>query len=75
MQEIDNIQLELLTLNDFEELKKTMIASYQTMPDTYWEESEVAKLISVCPEGQAVIKIDGELAACTLSIIVDYASH
>ena len=71
-QEIENIQLELLTLADYEELKEAMIESYSSLSDSYWKESRINKLITVFPDGQVVIKVDGQLAACALSIIVDY---
>ncbi|MDD2564756.1 MAG: bifunctional GNAT family N-acetyltransferase/carbon-nitrogen hydrolase family protein [Salinivirgaceae bacterium] len=71
-QEIENIQLELLTLADYEALKEAMIESYSSLSDAYWKESRISKLVTSFPEGQVVIKVDGQLAACALSIIVDY---
>ncbi len=72
VENIENIELQFLTLNDYKELKKMMIAAYPTMPDSYWKEEEIESLISKFPQGQAVIKINGELAGCALSIILDY---
>ena len=42
------------------------------MPDSYWKEHHIESLINKFPEGQVVIKINGQLAGCALSIIVDY---
>ncbi len=44
------------------------------MPDSYWKEDHIQSLIDKFPDGQVVLKINGELAGCALSIIVDYAS-
>ncbi len=72
MQDIENIKLEYLTLDDAHELKEAMIMSYNTLSDSYWKESEIKTLVEKFPEGQVVIRIDGEIAAAALSIIVDY---
>lgn len=69
---IENIELQFLTLNDYQELKDAMIEAYATMPNSYWKESHIKSLIEKFPEGQVVIKINNELAGCALSIIVDY---
>ena len=70
--EIENINLEYLTLNDYQELKSAMIEAYSNMPNSYWKEEHIKSLIKKFPEGQVVIKVNNELAGCALSIIVDY---
>lgn len=72
MQEIENIELEFLNIKDTQELQEAMMISYPNIPDSYWEKSQIQTLIDQFPEGQVVIKIDGELAASALAIIVDY---
>ena len=72
MKEIENIELTYLSLNDYEELKQAMIASYTTMPDAYWREHQIKTLIDEFPDGQVVIKVNNQIAGCALSIIVDY---
>ena len=69
---IDNIELKYLTIEDYTELKTTMISAYQSMPDSYWKESHIQSLIDKFRDGQVVIKINGKLAGCALSILVDY---
>jgi predicted amidohydrolase/GNAT superfamily N-acetyltransferase len=69
---IENIELKYLTINDYQELKQAMIEVYANMQNIYWEESQIQSLITKFPEGQIVIKINGQLAGCALSIIVDY---
>ncbi len=72
MKDIENIELKFLNLDDYQELKKTMIDSYTTMPNSYWKEHHIKKLIDQFPEGQVVIKINDQIAGCALAIIVDY---
>ncbi|MDT8413924.1 MAG: carbon-nitrogen hydrolase family protein [Flavobacteriaceae bacterium] len=71
IKDINKVSLEYLSLHDYQELKDVMIEAYRNMPNSYWSESHVQKLISIFPEGQIGIKIDDELAGCALSIIVD----
>ena len=72
IQEIENIELSFLSLTDYQELKEAMIEAYSTMPESYWSESHIGSLIEKFPDGQVVIKINGNIAGCALSIIVDY---
>lgn len=69
---IENIELHYLTLEDYNQLKEAMIQVYASMPDSYWRENQIKSLIDKFPEGQVVIKINGDLAGCALSIILDY---
>ncbi|MFT6198473.1 MAG: putative amidohydrolase [Vicingaceae bacterium] len=71
---IENIELQFLTLSDYKELKITMIDAYSSMPNSYWKESHIKSLIEKFPQGQVVIKINGVLAGCALSIVTNYDS-
>ncbi|HEY9115487.1 MAG TPA: carbon-nitrogen hydrolase family protein [Bacteroidales bacterium] len=75
MIEIDNIELEFLKIEDYQELKEAMIQSYTTMPEAYWKEPQIKTLIKQFPEGQVVIKVNGQIAGCALSVIVDYQKY
>ncbi|MCF8414302.1 MAG: bifunctional GNAT family N-acetyltransferase/carbon-nitrogen hydrolase family protein [Melioribacteraceae bacterium] len=72
--EIQNIDLEYLGLEDYLELKEAMIKSYSSMPSAYWRENQIESLLNKFPEGQVVIKVNGQIAGCALSIIIDYAT-
>lgn len=72
MQEVDNVELTFLSLDDYQELKRAMIASYGNISDSYWNRYEIKSLIDCFREGQVVIKINEQIAGCALSIIVDY---
>jgi predicted amidohydrolase/ribosomal protein S18 acetylase RimI-like enzyme len=71
-QKIENIELKYLTIADFEELKSATLESYGGVLDSYWKKSHIQQLTTMFPEGQVVIKIDGQIAGCALSLIVDY---
>jgi predicted amidohydrolase/GNAT superfamily N-acetyltransferase len=72
MADIQNIDLSFLSIDDYQELKATMIESYVSMPNNYWKEHHIETLINSFPEGQVVIKVNNQIAGCALSIIVDY---
>lgn len=72
MQEIENIELALLSLDDYQELKEAMIEAYSNMHNSFWKENQIKLLIDIFPEGQVVLKINNQIAGCALSIIVDY---
>lgn len=73
MEKIENVVLEYLTLADYEALKEAMIAAYSSMPNSYWKETHIRKLIRQFPEGQVVMKVNNQVAGCALSIIVPEA--
>ncbi|MFC4096098.1 bifunctional GNAT family N-acetyltransferase/carbon-nitrogen hydrolase family protein [Euzebyella saccharophila] len=70
--DIENVELKYLDLKDYQELKTTMKEVYKNMPDSFWAAKQIKSLIKLFPEGQVVIKVNGQLAGCSLSIIVDY---
>ncbi len=72
IENIENVELSFLSLDDYQELKTMMVSAYSSMPNSYWKEHHIQKLINIFPEGQIVIKINGQIAGCALSIIVDY---
>ncbi|WP_458700388.1 GNAT family N-acetyltransferase [Sulfurospirillum sp. 1307] len=71
-QQQDNIELLFLKVSDYKELKQVMSLVYENLPEAYWEEHHIKTLINKFPEGQVVIKVNGKIAGCALSLIVDY---
>lgn len=67
---MQNVELKFLTLDDYEGLKQTMISAYPSMSDDYWKREHLDLLIKKFPEGQIVMKVNGEVAACALAIVV-----
>ena len=72
IENIENIELQYLTIDDYTALKQAMIQVYSNIPNAYWKEAHIKSLIDKFPEGQVVIKINDELAGCALSIVVNY---
>ncbi|MDR6300541.1 carbon-nitrogen hydrolase family protein [Mesonia maritima] len=72
MDKIENIELKYLTIEDFEELKEATVSAYGGFPNSYWKLDEIGKLIALFPEGQIVIKVNGDIAGCALSMIVNF---
>lgn len=72
MQNIENIQLDYMSPDDYEELVIAMKESYSKMPNLFWSKKDINKLIEIFPEGQVLIKVDGEFAGCALALIIDY---
>ena len=73
-QKIETIDISLLSIEDYEELKAAMISSYATMPGAYWREHQIRRLIDKFSEGQVVIKVNGDIAGCALSIIINFSA-
>ena len=67
---IKKVALRNLQIEDYKELKKSMIESYPEMAGSYWKEDDIKKLLKVFPEGQLVIVADGVVVGSALSILV-----
>lgn len=70
--EINKVELRNLKLQDYKELKNSMMEAYNGLKKSYWEEKEIKKLLSIFPEGQLVILVDNKVVGSALSLIVDY---
>jgi len=71
MIEIKNIHVRNLHLEDYIQLKETMIKAYPDFPGSHWKESHIQALIEKFPAGQVVIEADKKVVGCALSLIVD----
>ncbi|WP_027418398.1 carbon-nitrogen hydrolase family protein [Crocinitomix catalasitica] len=72
MEEIENIELVFLTLENYKDLQPAIKLAYPDLPNPFWSEKHIKTLITKFPEGQIVIQVNGKVAGCALSIIVDY---
>ena len=68
--EINKVELRNLKIQDYKDLKASMIESYPEMVDDYWRESDIKKLLKIFPEGQLVILVDDIVVGAALSLIV-----
>ncbi|MBK7291066.1 MAG: GNAT family N-acetyltransferase [Chitinophagaceae bacterium] len=66
------IDVRSLTIEDYQELKESMMQAYASLGGQYWKEEAIKKLIQKFPDGQIVITLDGKVVGCALSIIVNY---
>lgn len=69
--EIKKVELRNLALEDYKQLKNSMVEAYPEMANSYWRSSDIKKLLSIFPEGQLVILVDGVVVGSALSLIVD----
>lgn len=69
---MDIVKVRPLQTTDYEGLKDCMISSYSNMPESYWKEHQINKLLKIFPDGQFVVTINDIIAGCALSIIVRY---
>lgn len=69
---VKHVELGSLSIEDFQELLEAMKAAYPKWNGNYWSLPVIENLIQRFPEGQIVIKADGKVVGCALSIIVKY---
>ncbi|GAB5550842.1 MAG: bifunctional GNAT family N-acetyltransferase/carbon-nitrogen hydrolase family protein [Saprospiraceae bacterium] len=72
MQQINQVEVRNLKIEDYEELKASMLDAYTDIEAHYWRKPQIQKLIDVFPEGQFAVIVDGKVVGSALSIIVDY---
>ena len=69
---IKKIELRNLQIDDYKELKSSMMEAYSELENSYWKEHHIEKLLSIFPEGQLVVLVDGKVVGSALSLIIDY---
>ncbi len=69
------IELRRLRIEDYLSLRDSMREAYRGIGGVTWGEGPLRKLISLFPEGQLCVTVDGRVVACALSIIVDYGKY
>ncbi|CCH53010.1 Nitrilase/cyanide hydratase and apolipoprotein N-acyltransferase [Fibrisoma limi BUZ 3] len=67
-----HIQTRNLKKEDYPDLKEAMIEVYSGIGGDYWEKSKINKLLSLFPEGQFCVEVDGKVVACALAILIKY---
>ena len=70
--EINKVELRNLQIEDYKQLKTSMLHSYEELDEPYWREEEIKKLLDVFPDGQLVILVDEKVVGSALSILVNY---
>ena len=67
---INKVELRNLQIEDYKELKKSMVESYPEMTDSFWKEEQIENLLQKFPEGQLVILVEDSVVGSALSLIV-----
>lgn len=67
------VEIRNLQIDDYLDLKKSMIEAYADWENSYWKEHHIKKLLSIFPEGQIGVFVNGKVAGSALSIILDYS--
>ncbi|UUC46140.1 bifunctional GNAT family N-acetyltransferase/carbon-nitrogen hydrolase family protein [Flavobacterium cerinum] len=70
-QAINKVELRNLQIEDYKELKTSMVEAYSELEEAYWQEEQIERLLELFPEGQLVILVDGKVVGSALSLIVD----
>lgn len=70
--EIRHLEIQKLSIGDYQELLMAMKAAYPNWQGSYWSLNSIKNLIDQFGEGQLVIKVNGIVVGCALSLIVDY---
>lgn len=70
------IELRNLTKEDYFGLKTSMQEAYSGWPGaSVWGEKHIERLLEIFPEGQICVMVNGIVAGCALSLIVDYRKY
>lgn len=69
---INELSIEKLSVGDYEQLLQAMKESYPGWTGSYWTLAAISNLIQKFPQGQIVLKADGKVIGCALSLIVNY---
>ncbi len=72
MEEIQSVELRHLKIDDYKELKASMMEAYPNWPGAYWKESHLQKLLEVFPDGQIAVVVNGVVVGSALSLIIKY---
>lgn len=70
MRQINKVELRNLKIEDYTELKSSMMEAYSELEGFYWKEHQIRNLLEIFPEGQLVIVVDDKVVGSALSLIV-----
>lgn len=72
MENIGKVEIRLLSSTDYKELIVSLQQAYPIWSENLWRESDILKLITIFPEGQLAVVVDGVVVGSALSLIVKY---
>ena len=65
------VEVRPFTMDAFDDFSSAMNAAYPEWSGGLWKRDTIARLVALFPEGQLGVFVDGKLAGCALTIIVD----
>lgn len=68
--DITNVEIRHLRIEDYPELKSSMLHAYTDMEGSYWKEHHLKTLLDKFPEGQLAAVVNGKVVGSALSIMV-----
>src|SRR5690606_32736511 len=66
-----DIQVRILTEEDYKDLKRSMEKAYGGESGAVWTRENIEDLLTMFPEGQLCVEVNGRVVACALSLIID----
>ncbi|MEX2589916.1 MAG: bifunctional GNAT family N-acetyltransferase/carbon-nitrogen hydrolase family protein, partial [Chitinophagales bacterium] len=72
MDKVEKVEIRQLRLEDYRELKSSMVKAYENWENSHWLESEIKKLLEKFPDGQICVVVNDKVVGAALSLIVDY---
>ena len=69
--DIDKIEVRNLRMEDYLQLKSSMIEAYPNWAGSHWSEKHIEKLLNKFPAGQICVVVDGEVVGSALALIID----
>lgn len=67
----EKVEVKPLDLGTFEDFADAMRAAYPTWSGGYWKKESIERLISLFPEGQFGVFVNGKIAGTALTLIID----
>jgi predicted amidohydrolase/GNAT superfamily N-acetyltransferase len=68
---LKKVEVRPLTMDAFDDFASAMNAAYPDWSGGLWKRETIARLLGLFPEGQLGVFVNGKLAGCALTIIVD----
>jgi predicted amidohydrolase/GNAT superfamily N-acetyltransferase len=67
------VELRHLQFEDFIHLKVAMLKAYPGVENPAWDDDSIERLLTVFPEGQLCVVVNGEAVGAALSLVINYA--
>jgi predicted amidohydrolase/GNAT superfamily N-acetyltransferase len=65
------VQLRTLAIEDYRELRESMVKAYGRWGGGFWGEKQIKNLLDIFPAGQLCMTVNGKVVGSALSLIID----